>query len=125
MSVGPCSCADVPTPFAPPAAPLPASVDTTPEGRTLRTRLLEVSATYTAPKESTGTPWGRLNVGPRVVTAPAGEILRTRLFPQSPTYTFSETGSTDTAFGKLKTAAVPCPSTNPVAPLPASVLTFQ
>ena len=61
---------------------------------------------------------------PIVVTAPDGVMRRTRLLPISPTYTF-ENGSTETPKGLWKTAAVPCPSTQPSAPLPASVLTFQ
>jgi hypothetical protein len=38
--VGPLNWAAVPMPFAPPAAPLPARVETRPEGRILRTRWL-------------------------------------------------------------------------------------
>lgn len=52
-------------------------------------------------------------------------MRRTRLPVQSPTSTLSDTGSTDTPCGWLNTAAVPCPSAHPEAPLPASVVTFQ
>jgi hypothetical protein len=139
MSVGPLNCADVPIPLAPPAVPLPANVDTTPEGRILRTRWLITSATYTLPRESAETPLGSQNeeAVPRpfakaavpepakVVTAPKGVIRRTRWPPQSPTNMLRETGSTDTPCGLMNAAAVPCPSAHPAVPLPASVLTFQ
>ena len=38
---------------------------------------------------------------------------------------FSDKGSKDTPRGPLSAAAVPCPSTHPAAPLPASVLTLH
>jgi hypothetical protein len=92
MSVGPLSCADAPTPFTPPAAPLPASVDTRPEGATLRIRWFEASLTNKLPTESMETPWGELNEAAvpkpfvkaafpepaKVVTMPKGVMRRTR-----------------------------------------------
>ena len=60
-----------------------------------------------------------------VVTAPLEEIRRTREPETSPTSTLDVAGSNSMPCGLLNVADAPCPSAEPEAPLPASVLTFQ
>lgn len=139
MSVGQLSAAEVPTPFVLPNDPLPAREVSAPDGAMRSTRLLPHAPTYTFPNASTGTPWGPVSIAKvptplkkeavpfpaSVVTSPDGEMRRTRLPEKSPTSTLCDTGSTDTPWGALNTAAAPWPSAHPSAPLPASVVTFQ
>ena len=107
------SCADVPTPAMPPPVPPPKNVETAPDGRIFRMRVLTKSAKYAAPSAPTRTPYGKLNaaavptpfandglpVPATVVTRPVGETLRTRWFICSATKTLRDTGSTETPTG--------------------------
>ena len=66
--------ASAPTPLANAAAPLPASVVTTPLGANRRTRLLAESAKRTAPLASTATPRGVLSISPLPSRNPADPL---------------------------------------------------
>jgi hypothetical protein len=114
-------------------------VETNPDGEMRRMRRFPASATYIEPSASTGTAHGKLNEAAApcpsaklglpepatVVTRPAKVMRRTRCPLWSQTSTVVEIGSTDKPIGVVNHAAVPCPSTHPAVPLPASELTFQ
>ncbi len=129
--------ADTPTPLANVFVPLPIE-NTVPEGTTLRILLFLWSATKMLPLASTSAPNGMwkeaavpvpvpkvaVPLPAMVVTAPPGETMRRRWLSLSATMTLPPALMT-TPDGCLKTAAAPCPSAHPAAPLPASVLVLQ
>jgi hypothetical protein len=129
--------AEVPVPFANPAAPLPAKVTTVPVVVINLIAEFPRSATNTSPLLSTATPLGSLKVTESavlenptlplpaiVVTVPCGDIYRIALFCSSATNKNpSELIATPT--GILNEACSFEPSDAPGAPVPAKVVTDE
>ncbi len=125
IACGRLNVANVPVPSFEPAAPEPASVETTRAREITRMRWFH-SETATLPSASSATPMGWSKSDDKVETTPRGVTTRTRLLLVSATRK-SPFPSMARPLGYRKRASAPTPSAKPPLPpgLPAKVATYQ